>query len=64
MVKFLTVEDSLSAITLWRTAGSFNPIWAYPTGGTVFFLTHKDIFGKLKFVKSNILFLRNVNLKR
>jgi hypothetical protein len=64
MVKFLTVEDSLSAITLWRTAGSFNPIWAYPTGGTVFCLTHKDTFAKLKFIKPNILFLRNVNLMK
>jgi hypothetical protein len=37
---------------------------AYPTGGTVFCLTHKDTFVRLKFVKSNNLFLRNVNLKR
>ena len=65
MVKFLTGEDSLSAITLWRTPGSFNPIWPYPTGGTVFCLTHKDTFAKLKFdelVKSLILFARQAIL--
>ena len=67
MGKFLAVEGSLSAITLWRIIIRLRSVadcrelqthLGLPAEGTAFFLTRKDTFGKIRFVKKQHLILK------